>query len=242
MNFDSKFNERVSSLRKSLGMTQTALAKQVGIVQRQIAAYEAGESKPRDAVLVRLASALGTTAGWLASGDGQEPNLKNFIPYTSVRQIPLVTMGPYADRIEEVLKCANTFHPCNIEVSDSAFAMRIMGESMVGSDGYSFPEGCIIVFDPKVEVQQGSFVLFGYEDEMTFKQYFSDLFQVTLKALNKNYGDLVLNKGDGEVIATAVYAEMSLLRSPILAQNIYQQILMKADYPPLDQHKDKKSS
>src|SRR5690606_41850418 len=69
------------------------------------------------------------------------------------------------------------------------------------------------------EPQQGSFVLYGYEDEMTFKQYFTDLFQVTLKALNKNYGDLVLNKGDGSVLATAVYAEVDLIQSQTLLQD-----------------------
>jgi transcriptional regulator with XRE-family HTH domain len=86
VNFDSLFHERVSTLRKSLGLTQTELAKQVGIVQRQIAAYEGGDSKPRDPVLLRL-SESSFSPGWLASGDGQEPNLRNFIPYTSVRQI-----------------------------------------------------------------------------------------------------------------------------------------------------------
>lgn len=213
MNFDSQFNERVSTLRKSLGLTQTELAKQVGIVQRQIAAYEGGESKPRDAVLLRLASALGTTPGWLASGDGQVPNLKNFIPYTSVRQIPILTMGPFADRLEETLKSTTTFHACSIQVGERAFALKIVGESMSGLGAFSFPAGCIVIFDPDVEPQQGSFVLYGYESEMTFKQYFSDLFQITLRALNKNYSDLVLTKGDGSLLATAVYAEINLLQS-----------------------------
>lgn len=238
MNFDSLFHERVSTLRKSLGLTQTELAKQVGIVQRQIAAYEGGESKPRDAVLLRLASALGTTPGWLASGDGQEPNLRNFIPYTSLRQIPLLTMGPFADRLDEALKSATAFHPCSVTVSDSAFALKIVGESMSGSGGFSFPAGCIVTFDPLIDPQQGSFVLYGYEDEMTFKQYFTDLFQVTLKALNKNYGDLVLNKGDGSVLATAVYAEVDLIQSQTLLHGVYQQVVKKADYPSLSKVSD----
>jgi transcriptional regulator with XRE-family HTH domain len=66
VNFDSLFHERVSTLRKSLGLTQTELAKQVGIVQRQIAAYEGGDSKPRDPVLLRLQlQHLELQAGWL---------------------------------------------------------------------------------------------------------------------------------------------------------------------------------
>ena len=189
---------------------------------------------------MRLASALGTTAGWLATGDGQEPNLKNFIPYTSVRQLPLVTMGPIADKLQDVIKTTNTFHPCRADVSEDAFCMRICGESMVGSGGFSFPDGCIVTFDPDVEPQQGSFVLYGYENEMTFKQYFTDLFQVTLKALNKNYSDLVINKGAGSVLATAVYAEVNLIQSQTILHGIYQQMLQKADYPSLSKISESK--
>ncbi|MNT60685.1 hypothetical protein D3C72_1982800 [compost metagenome] len=69
---------------------------------------------------------------------------------------------------------------------------------------------------------------------MTFKQYFSDLFQVTLKALNKNYSDLVLKKGDGSILATAVYAEVNLIQSQALLYGVYQQVVMKADYPPFE--------
>lgn len=232
MKFDSQFSERVSKMRKSLGLTQTELAKQVGVVQRQVAAYEAGESKPRDSVLIRLASALGSTPGWLASGDGQEPNHKNFIPYTSVRQIPLLIMGPYADTLGDVLNSADTFHPCSIEVSDNAFAMRIVGESMTGSGGFSFPDGCIVIFDPDVEANQGSFVLYGYEEEMTFKQYYADLFQITLKALNNNYSDLVLNKNEGKIIATAVYAEINLIKGQMFAFGAHKQVATSDEIHP----------
>jgi SOS-response transcriptional repressor LexA len=85
-------------------------------------------------------------------------------------------MGPFADRLDEVLKSATAFHPCGVAVSDSAFALKIVGESMRGSGGFSFLLD-IVTFDPGVEPQQGSFVLYGYEEEMTFKQYYTDLFR-----------------------------------------------------------------
>lgn len=210
MNFDSHFSERVSKLRNALGLTQSELANQVGIVQRQIAAYEAGDSKPRDAVLIRLARALGTKPGWLANGGGNAPELNGFIPYTSMKQVPLLEIGPYADKFHEVLTNTNRFHPCNTDVSSESFAMIIQGRSMVGSGGFSFPPGSIVIFDPAKEPEQGSFVLYAYEEEMAFTQYFSNLFQVTLKSLNKDYSDIVLDKGEGKILATAVYAEFRL--------------------------------
>ena len=73
MNFDDQFPSRVSLARQSRGMTQAQLSKLAGVVQRQIAAYEGGEAKPRLRVLQALANALGTTAEWLALGEGQGP-------------------------------------------------------------------------------------------------------------------------------------------------------------------------
>jgi hypothetical protein len=56
--------------------------------------------------------------------------------------------------------------------------------------------------------------------------------------LNKNYGDLVINKGDGFVLATAVYAEVDLIQSQTTLHGVYQQVITKADYPGLRKDSD----
>ncbi|MEI4896930.1 helix-turn-helix transcriptional regulator, partial [Klebsiella pneumoniae] len=75
--FDDSFPNRVSIARTALGLTQDELAQKVGVVRRQIAAYEGGEAKPRINALQNLAAALGTTTSWLTSGVGDGPDVSN---------------------------------------------------------------------------------------------------------------------------------------------------------------------
>lgn len=51
MKFDEDFPKRVASARAQLGITQTQLAEMVGVVQRQIAAYET-VNQTKDGVIV----------------------------------------------------------------------------------------------------------------------------------------------------------------------------------------------
>ena len=43
MQIDDSFSNRIAIARNALGLTQAQLADMVGIVRRQIAAYEAGD-------------------------------------------------------------------------------------------------------------------------------------------------------------------------------------------------------
>ncbi|MEJ5176971.1 helix-turn-helix domain-containing protein [Erwinia sp. MYb416] len=91
MNFDSSFPKRVATARQAIGMTQAELAKAVGVVQRQIAAYEGAEARPREKVLVNLAAALGTSVAWLTTGQGEGPNTSHIKRTVTVREVPLLT-------------------------------------------------------------------------------------------------------------------------------------------------------
>lgn len=63
--FAMEFPERLTALRKGRGMTQQALADQVGLAVLQIRRYEGGTSQPTLDVIRRLAIALGVSADML---------------------------------------------------------------------------------------------------------------------------------------------------------------------------------
>lgn len=63
--FAMEFPERLTALRKERGMTQQALANQVGLAVLQIRRYEGGTSQPTLDVIRRLAIALGVSADML---------------------------------------------------------------------------------------------------------------------------------------------------------------------------------
>ncbi|WP_080577989.1 helix-turn-helix domain-containing protein [Pseudomonas chlororaphis] len=70
---DNGFGKRLAHARAEKNLTQRELADAVGITWSQISRYEAGKAKPRLAVLLKLADALGTTSETL-SGDAEDDN------------------------------------------------------------------------------------------------------------------------------------------------------------------------
>lgn len=63
--FAMEFPERLTALRKARGLTQQALAAQVGIAVLQVHRYENGTSQPTLDVIRRLAIALSVSADML---------------------------------------------------------------------------------------------------------------------------------------------------------------------------------
>lgn len=64
--------ERIKELRAQHKMTQTELAKMVGLSYIQIGRYETQKSNPSSDVLQKLAAALDTTADYLMNGSQDE--------------------------------------------------------------------------------------------------------------------------------------------------------------------------
>jgi len=61
--------DRIKELRLQLRLTQSDLAKKVGLSYIQIGRYEKQKSKPSAEVLQKLADALNTSADYLMNGD-----------------------------------------------------------------------------------------------------------------------------------------------------------------------------
>lgn len=68
------FSERLKQLRKSHpGLTQEAIAKQIGIAKTTYASYEQGKRQPAYDILVKLADILNTSVDYLIGKN----NVKN---------------------------------------------------------------------------------------------------------------------------------------------------------------------
>ena len=62
----SIFSERLLQLRKSKGMSQTALAKEIGVSSRIYQEYEYGKSEPKMSNLVSIADFFGVSMDYLS--------------------------------------------------------------------------------------------------------------------------------------------------------------------------------
>lgn len=218
MKFDNSFPKRVAAARQSIGLTQAQLAKVVGVVQRQIAAYEGAEAKPREKILINLAAALGTTVSWLTTGQGEGPNTSHIKRTVTVREVPLLShiqvMGVGFD-FDEFIKSssASDFIPAPPSAGEYSFAVEVIGESMTSNTGVSFPEGTIVIIDPEDMPENGDFGLFSHlrDNEITFRQYIIDQGKEYLRPLNPHF-PIVTMGHDIAPIGKIIYSQQSFER------------------------------
>lgn len=212
MNFDESFPKRVAIARNAQGLTQSELAKKVGVVPRQIAAYEGGGAKPRANALQNLAASLGTTVEWLTNGKGIGPDTSHIKRTITVREIPLLTHDQafsgnfdFDDFLDGT--SASDFIPGPPNASEYAFALRVQGDSMQSAGTPSFPDGSIIVVDPLITPENGDFGIFNINsyESVVFKQFIIDQGNGYLRSLNPLYPAIPVSsepESIGKVIAS----------------------------------------
>lgn len=71
--------KRLREVREQRGLSQTALARRVGVTQQAIAAYEAGERRPTGDILVRLSAELGVSSAYLLELT-DDPQRADYLP------------------------------------------------------------------------------------------------------------------------------------------------------------------
>jgi SOS-response transcriptional repressor LexA len=97
--------------------------------------------------------------------------------------------------------------------SDSAFALRVHGDSMVSAaGGLSFPAESIIVVDPNIRAMPGYPVVVKLKDakEVVFKIYEFDGHQYFLKPLNPRY-PIVPLPADARIIGVVISVQLETL-------------------------------
>ncbi|AYN25779.1 XRE family transcriptional regulator [Buttiauxella sp. 3AFRM03] len=193
MQFDDNFPHRVASCRARLGLTQSELASKIGVVQRMVAAYEIGESKPRMKVLIKLAEALNVSEEWLAAGDGQEPDIRRSPSSAPARQIPIISsenVSAWLYDTGEKKNLIEKLHTTSLPLSNLGFALVIDDPAMASSDqfGYGFPRKCLVFFDPCMDAEDQDFVLVLTLDGKTmFRQLFAGYSGTILQPIDNRY-------------------------------------------------------
>jgi len=66
------FGERLGRLREDAGLSQSALARRVGVSQSAVSQMESGERSPSYGMLIQLADALGVSIAYLVGAKVEE--------------------------------------------------------------------------------------------------------------------------------------------------------------------------
>lgn len=156
---------------------QSAVARLLGESPQTVRNWETrGISKKGLLVSQRV---IGCSANWLETGAGQmQARARTELPINvssanvGARQIPLISYvqaGLMTETIDlYVAGDAEDWLLTDLDLSESAFALRIKGESMLPE----FREGDTVIIDPSVEPLPGDYVVAkNGENEATFKRY-----------------------------------------------------------------------
>ena len=188
---ENDLSRKIRDLRAKHGLTLEQVAQQVGVGRSTVRKWETGLiANMRREKIVRLATALHTTPGYLMGWESEEnapPSLPdNIIPLPDMRKIPLVgaiACGEpilAADNIEEYISIPKDL--------SGDFALTCKGDSMINARIF---DGDIVYIRQQSTVENGEIAAVLIENEATLKRVrlFDD--HISLEPENPMYKPLV---------------------------------------------------
>lgn len=222
LNIKKEIGKRILEARKAKGLTLKALGELAGnLKQTRLTNWEQGTRTPGPEEIKQLAEALDVSPAYLMclSDEVQVKKTKNpshLIPLLDHHQACEVRLHINAIReqgtdVDAVLiSVSAALLP---ELSDDAFALRMVDESMV-------PEiraGDVLIVDPCTKPRPGDFVvsLLKYGKEVTIRKYkqlsaSNDMEEYELVTLNNDWANIRV--GSNDIQAQIIGCGVSLIR------------------------------
>ena len=199
----SKFSERFKLLRKERGLSQAALATELGFTKSSVNMYERGDREPGLESLETIADFFNVDMDYLLgksdvqnrflytpASDAESVALPdNIIPRPVTYTVPL--LGTIACG-EPILAAENIED--NVEVPEhihADFALRCKGDSMINARIY---DGDIVYIRQQPAVNNGEIAAVLIGDEATLKRVYVYEDHVVLQPENPAYAPLVYFK------------------------------------------------
>ncbi len=176
------FSKRLKALRQQQGLSQNALAREIGISKSSINMYERGEREPGFATLQALCALFGVDTDYLLGSEGK---------------IRLPLLGEIACG-EPIF--ADEEKGIYAESSVQAdFCLRAKGDSMIGA---RIAEGDLVFIRKQDAVANGEIAAVVIEDSATLKRvyYYPQEKKLALHAENPRYAPLVYEGAELERI------------------------------------------
>lgn len=199
MDIDSIRLANLLTLIKRVG-GRNKLAAGTGVDKTYISQFTTQNLEKRRAIgketARKLEEGTGMSHGWMdmdhSSATYAVPVLGNPKPVRMIRLVSWAQAGRWCEMEARRVGGGSdaTAVYASAAVSESAFALKVRGDSMVGpSGGRSYPDGCIIVVDPGRTARPGDRIIvkLSNADEAVFKQLEFDGAKRYLKPLNPRY-------------------------------------------------------
>lgn len=182
------FFKNLKEVRTSQGMTQSQLAKLLGVAKSTISMYENGRREPSFETAEAIADIFNVDLNMLVgSKEGSSTlNISNIIPLPKTKLIPLI--GDIACG-EPILADENISDYIKIDVNINAdFALRCKGDSMINARIF---DGDIVYIRQQSDVDNGDIAAVLIGEEATLKKVYKTQNKIVLRPCNPMYEDIV---------------------------------------------------
>jgi len=205
----NNFSRRLIRARESKDLSQSDIARTLGVTPQAVQKWESGKNTPRGKRLEALAEAVSSSVGYLMAGQGDPsvedgPEIKGFVPLIS-----WIQAGAWCE-VEDVYAVgdAEEWMPCPTAHGPRTYVLRVRGESMFNAHARrSFRDGDLIFCDPEKQAENGSMVVVKLDEsqEATFKQLVIEGDQKFLKPLNPAWPEPIIKiNGNAQVCGVVI--------------------------------------
>ena len=201
-------SDRLRTRMQELELKGIDITKATGMSSGGVSHWLNGTVKPSGKYLLPLCRVLQCQPDYLIYGAPLPGKVAESSAVCNVRQgpditgvVPLISWvqaGEWTAMVSDFEQGEITeWQATTAKVGPNAFALRVLGDSMVNPIGFpSIPEGSIIIVDPESYAENGKIVVATLEEaaEATLKKLIIDGPHRYLKPLNPDYKPMQINK------------------------------------------------
>ena len=193
--------EKIKTLRKSIGLTQTELGRRVGVQKNAVSKWECGrvEDIPTSTIK-QLASLFDVPASYLIDDDAQEVHHPALSPLPRMKRWKVIGGTACGSPIHKEIEEETVLAPADID-ADRVF--RCIGDSMVGAHIF---DGDIVFVKTGEYVEDGRIGVVRVDDEYTLKRIYRGPDYLELRSENPKYPPIIIRgeQENAEIVGKAV--------------------------------------
>lgn len=210
-----KWYELAKSLMKDKGITYDHMAEHFSVSKGAVGHWMTGKREPAFSEIARILAYVGINNPTI-NQDGtisiNEDSISRTEPIYEYPLLSKVQAGSFTENSNSYTeKDAIAWIPTAKKASERAFWLEVEGHSMTAAQGGkpSFPEGMLILIDPKEPVNVGDFCIARLNgNEFTFKKLIRESGQTFLEPLNPKF-DLIPINENCEIIGKVIKCQWS---------------------------------
>lgn len=192
-------------LARERGWNQTQFAVEVGITPADVSNWKRRGLPPKEHQRVALALGVGVAELLEGTSNVEEAARRKRVPLISWVQAGQPVSVEDWTHPGDPPEWVNVYETAP---SDNAFALRVVGDSMVSDnpDSHSFPPGTVLIVDPSRACDPGDFVIAKDVEtqQANFKKLVQDGGRWFLKPLNRDYPTVEIDDPALRVIGRVV--------------------------------------